>query len=129
MVVQIWIWKSTLNKFPTNLSVILQTWFWMELFTYLLQCTIFACVRSEKGLNAKDSVVDFLSSIFTYKQQTFRNAGFLFSLILSNLCRATSRGFINFGCSREVLFLRGYFNGKCVARGRYFCRLREVAAH
>ena len=29
--------------------------------------------------------------------------------VLSNLCRATSGGYINFGCSREVLFLRGYF--------------------
>jgi len=29
--------------------------------------------------------------------------------LLYNLCRATSGGYINFGCSREVLFLRGSF--------------------
>ena len=29
--------------------------------------------------------------------------------VLSNLCRATSGGYINFGCSREVLFIRGSF--------------------
>jgi len=29
--------------------------------------------------------------------------------IYTNLCRATSGGYIKFGCSREVLFLRGYF--------------------
>ena len=28
--------------------------------------------------------------------------------LLFNLCRATSGGYKNFGCSREVLFLRGY---------------------
>ena len=33
--------------------------------------------------------------------------------VLSNLCRATSGGYINFGCSREVLFRRGYFHGQC----------------
>jgi len=32
--------------------------------------------------------------------------------VLSTLCRATSDGYINFGCSREVLFLRVFFNGK-----------------
>jgi len=39
------------------------------------------------------------------------NVSFCYSfyLLLSNLCRATSGGYINFGCSREVLFLRGYF--------------------
>ena len=50
----------------------------MELFTYLLQCTILACVRSEKGRKAKDSVVDFLSSIFTCSQQTCIKAEVLF---------------------------------------------------
>ena len=40
---------------------------------------------------------------------------FLFFIsVLSNLCRATSGGYINFGCSREVLFLRGYFQCLCV---------------
>jgi len=29
--------------------------------------------------------------------------------ILSNLCIATSGGYKQFGCSREALFLRGYF--------------------
>jgi len=50
----------------------------MELFTYLLLCTILACVRSEKGRKAKDSVVDFLSSIFTCRQQTCIHTGVLF---------------------------------------------------
>jgi len=29
--------------------------------------------------------------------------------VLCNLCRATSGGYINFGCSREVFFFRGLF--------------------
>jgi len=49
--------------------------------------------------------------------------------LLSNLCRATSGAYINFGCSKEVLFLRGYFQWSMSLRGgRYFCRSREVAA-
>jgi len=35
-------------------------------------------------------------------------AGELFNELF-NLCRATSGGYIKFSCSREVLFLRGYF--------------------
>jgi len=38
-------------------------------------------------------------------------------IILSNLCRATSGGYINLGCSREVLFLRGYFQWSMSLRG------------
>jgi len=30
--------------------------------------------------------------------------------LVSNLCRATSIGYINFGCFREVLLLRGPFS-------------------
>jgi len=39
------------------------------------------------------------------------------NVLLSNLCRATSGGYINFGCSREVLFLRGYFQWSMSLRG------------
>ena len=39
-------------------------------------------------------------------------------IILSNLCRATSGGYINVGFSREVLFLRGYFQWSMSLRGR-----------
>jgi len=49
--------------------------------------------------------------------------------ILSNLCKATSGSYINFGCSGEVLFLRGHFQISMVnvtARGRYICRSLEV---
>ena len=37
--------------------------------------------------------------------------------ILSNLCRATSGGYINFGCSIDVLFLRGYYQWSMSLRG------------
>ena len=37
--------------------------------------------------------------------------------ILSNLCRATSGGYENFGCSREVLFPRGCFQWSMSLRG------------
>jgi len=43
----------------------------------------------------------------------------LYIVLSNNLCRATSGGYINFGCSREVhmLFLRGYFQWSMSLRG------------
>jgi len=38
-------------------------------------------------------------------------------VVLSNLCRSTLGGYINFSCSREVLFLRGYFELPMPLRG------------
>jgi len=40
--------------------------------------------------------------------------------ILSNLCRATSRGYINFGCSRDLLFLGGNFQWSMCRAGEIF---------
>jgi len=42
---------------------------------------------------------------------------FIYMYVLSNLCRATSGGYINVGCSREVLFLRGFFQWSMSLRG------------
>ena len=48
------------------------------------------------------------------------------------LCRATSGGFTNLGYSREVLFLRGYFQwsmslrGGDIFAGRERCRSRRL---
>ena len=41
-------------------------------------------------------------------------------ILLSNLCRATSRGYIKFGCSREVLFLGGNFQWSMYRTGEIF---------
>ena len=38
-------------------------------------------------------------------------------LVLPNLCKTTSGGYINFGCSREVLFLRRNFQWSMSLRG------------
>jgi len=47
--------------------------------------------------------------------------------LLSNLRRATSRGYINFGCPREVLFLGGNFQWSMCRAGEIFMPA-EVAA-
>ena len=46
-------------------------------------------------------------------------------LVLSYLCRATSGGYINFGFSTEVLFLRGYFQWSMSLRGEDIFASRE----
>ena len=46
------------------------------------------------------------------------NNSVLINELLSNLCRATSRGYINCGCSREVLFLGGNFQWSMCRAGQ-----------
>ena len=45
--------------------------------------------------------------------------------ILSNLCRATSRGYINFGCSREFVVPRRLFSKVIVSRGKDIFAVRK----
>ena len=69
---------------------------WLQTFWQTPWHSIYLDKVFYKYILLKDTYIEHMAIVLT-------------TYILSNLCRATSRGYINFGCSRKVLFLGCYF--------------------